>query len=111
MYMLMVFGLVGSGMNRYFFDQSHLNSQLETVQNDIEQLEQAITNMTPKVDELLTTDGELRYGLKQLLIKQQNIHAKQARLVRFASKAERDHWLQNEITELRGNLTVRNNQV
>ncbi|KAI7849673.1 RecF/RecN/SMC [Circinella umbellata] len=91
--------------------KSHLNGQLETVQNEIEQLEQAIKNMTPKVDELLTTDGELRYSLKNLLIKQQNIHAKQARLVRFANKSERDHWLHNEINELQGNLTVRNNQI
>ncbi|KAI8148435.1 hypothetical protein BJV82DRAFT_265879 [Fennellomyces sp. T-0311] len=67
--------------------------------------------MAPRVEELRVSDGELRHGIKQLLAKQQSIHAKQARLTRFANKAERDQWLQSEINELQGNLTVRNNQI
>ncbi|KAI9244206.1 RecF/RecN/SMC [Phascolomyces articulosus] len=88
-----------------------LASQLVAIQNEMQQVEQMITQMSPKVDQLISTDGTLRHNLKQLLVKQQNIHAKQARLTRFGNKAERDQWLQHEINELQGNLTIRRNQI
>ena len=88
-----------------------MNSQLEAIDAEVVQVEQAIANMTPRVEELRVSDGELRHSIKQLLAKQQSIHAKQARLTRFANKSERDQWLQSEINDLQGNLTVRNNQV
>ncbi|KAI9490283.1 chromosome segregation protein sudA [Zychaea mexicana] len=91
--------------------KTRLDAQLEAVANEMKQVEQAIADITPRVEQLIGQDGELRHGLKRLLVKQQNIHAKQARLTRFNSKAERDQWLQSEINEIQGNLTIRNNQI
>jgi hypothetical protein len=51
------------------------------------------------------------YRLANAQQKQQGLFDKQARLSRFASKAERDSWLNSEITELNNTIESLRQQV
>lgn len=86
-------------------------SHLRSIDHEIAQVEKNIADLTPRFEELRATDTQARQALRSLQAQQQNIHARQARLSRFSSKAERDEWLQTQINDLNANLTVRNNQV
>lgn len=73
--------------------------------------EQAIAQQMPRFLELQDTDARARQQLRLLEIQQQSMRDKQARLSRFANRAERDSWLQSEINTLQSNLAARKNDV
>ncbi|CDH49768.1 chromosome segregation protein [Lichtheimia corymbifera JMRC:FSU:9682] len=91
--------------------QNKVASHLRSIDHEITQVEKNIADLTPRFEELRATDTQARQALRSLQAQQQNIHARQARLSRFSSKAERDEWLQTQINDLNANLTVRNNQL
>ncbi|OAD80455.1 hypothetical protein PHYBLDRAFT_184304 [Phycomyces blakesleeanus NRRL 1555(-)] len=87
------------------------DTQLKSIETEIIEKTQGVTELTPRYNEIQETDKQMRQQLRMLQMEQQNLHAKQARLSRFATKAERDLWLQNQIKDLSSNLTIRNNQL
>ncbi|KAI9024903.1 chromosome segregation protein sudA [Phycomyces nitens] len=87
------------------------DSQLKSLEAEILEKTQGVTELTPRYNEIQETDKQMRQQLRMLQMEQQSLHAKQARLSRFATKGERDLWLQNQIKDISSNLTIRNNQL
>ncbi|KAG0185738.1 Structural maintenance of chromosomes protein 3, partial [Apophysomyces sp. BC1034] len=85
--------------------------QLQTLENEIVTKEQLIAEITPRFKQLQQEDISLHQQLKSVQIEQDALHAKQARLSRFASVEERNAWLQRQIDDISLNETVRNNQL
>ncbi|KAI7871274.1 chromosome segregation protein sudA (DA-box protein sudA) [Spinellus fusiger] len=92
-------------------------AQLELLLKDLEdgQLTEtelkALVELTPQFNDIQETDRHMRQQMRMLQTEQQSLHAKQARLSRFASKSERDAWLQSQINDIASNLKIRKNQI
>lgn len=101
---------------------SSLGSDLESVEN--RRLKQATyfeaiqrnenlleSTLKPNMNQLQTTERDLKDKIMELTTKQNMLYAKQSRFLKFTTKKQRDKWLQQEIRNLQEDKTTKNNKL
>ncbi|KAK9240780.1 RecF/RecN/SMC [Lipomyces kononenkoae] len=82
-------------------------SDLENVMEEIRIKESQLAELTPKFEQSLHAETEVRKSLMDAEGQQQRLYAKQGRNAEFRSKADRDKWLKNEISDIQSTILQR----
>lgn len=77
--------------------QNAYQSDLESLQNSIEQHEQELAEVTPQYNSSVQEEATVKGELESAEGTRQRLYAKQGRNARFRNKRERDDWLRAEI--------------
>jgi len=80
--------------------KAKIASEQLSIDAEINAKENELASILPQYDEIMAQTTALKKELSNAQHQQQTLFDKQARLSRFASKAERDAWLSGEIREL-----------
>ncbi|KAG1213842.1 hypothetical protein G6F69_002459 [Rhizopus microsporus] len=91
--------------------KADIANRLGQLEDSMSQKQSEIDTITPQYTELNETAKQIQQELRTLEAEQEHLRLKQARLTRFASKEERDDWLNAQIRDITENLTIRQNQL
>ncbi|KAG0746639.1 hypothetical protein G6F57_008240 [Rhizopus arrhizus] len=91
--------------------KADIATKLGEVEDSISQKQHEIGSMAPQYTQLTETAKQLKQELRTLEAEQEHLRLKQARLTKFASKQDRDNWLNSQIQDITENLTIRQNQL
>ncbi|KAK9372239.1 RecF/RecN/SMC [Lipomyces chichibuensis] len=80
---------------------------LENVLQEIAIKESQLAELTPRFEQSLHAENEVRKALMDAEGQQQRLYAKQGRNAQFRSKADRDKWLKTEISDIQGTIFQR----
>ncbi|KAH8555020.1 putative chromosome segregation protein SudA [Umbelopsis sp. PMI_123] len=84
--------------------KAKISAEQQSIDTEIAAKENELASILPQYDEIMAQATSLQKELANAQQKQQGLFDKQARLSRFASKVERDSWLNSEITELNNTI-------
>ncbi|KAK9432895.1 RecF/RecN/SMC [Lipomyces doorenjongii] len=80
---------------------------LENVLQEIKTKESQLAELTPRFEQSLHAETEVRKALIDAEGQQQRLYAKQGRNAQFSSKTDRDKWLKKEISDIQGTILQR----
>ncbi|KAK9388077.1 RecF/RecN/SMC [Lipomyces mesembrius] len=80
---------------------------LENVLQEITAKESQLTELTPRFEQSLHAETEVKKALIDAEGQQQRLYAKQGRNAQFSSKADRDKWLKKEISDIQDTILQR----
>ncbi|KAG2184830.1 hypothetical protein INT43_000743, partial [Umbelopsis isabellina] len=90
--------------------QAKIENERQSIDSEIAAKESELATILPQYDEIMSQAVGLKKELANAQQQQQALFDKQARLSRFASKEERDSWLNHEINELNAAIEAQRSQ-
>ncbi|KAM3587033.1 Structural maintenance of chromosomes protein 3 [Umbelopsis sp. WA50703] len=90
--------------------KAKIENERQSIDSEIAAKESELASILPQYDEIMSQAVGLKKELANAQQQQQALFDKQARLSRFASKEERDSWLNNEINELNAAIEAQRSQ-
>lgn len=90
---------------------SYLNEQINHLQLEIQKLKQEISKSKPEMVELQQQESQLKQQLLETSSKQRALYSKSNRFQQFDTKKSRDDWLNEEISKLKKQLTLKDQDI
>ncbi|EMG47223.1 sudA Chromosome segregation protein sudA [Candida maltosa Xu316] len=89
----------------------YIDEQIKTIQAEVARHKQEIAQNRPKLVKLQEQEAGLKQRLLETTSKQRALYSKQSRFQQFPSKKDRDHWLNDEISKLKKQITAKDQDI
>jgi len=101
---------ITAGQSSAQASKSQRDQNLNQVRQSIQEREQQLAQILPDYDKARREETEVKTQLTEATSSRQRLYAKQGRNAQFATKADRDNWLQKEIGDVNVAMSTRKAQ-
>lgn len=101
---------IAAGQSNAQASKSQRDQNLNQVRQSIQEREEQLAQILPQYEEARREEIEVKTQLTEATSTRQRLYAKQGRNAQFANKADRDNWLQKEISDVNVAMSTRKAQ-